>query len=64
LLALPHAGYRGDIIFTIDSRGGIYRWLNKDIGFGILFWYPVCGVIDMITGGLLGLYTHRLLSVK
>lgn len=44
----------GDFQFVIDSRGVIRRWLRADLGFGILGWYPICGVAGALVGGLLG----------
>jgi hypothetical protein len=59
-----HAEYGGDIVFIIDSNGGIFRWLNIDLGYGLLFWFPVCGIVGGLIGAVLGLFVNSRLPWK
>lgn len=58
----PHAEYSGDLQFIIDGRGGVRRWLRTDLGFGIIAWYPICAVVCLPLGVLLGWAAYRLLA--
>jgi hypothetical protein len=53
-----HAEYYGDLQFIIDGSGGVWRWLRTDFGLGILGWYPICGVVGVLSGALLGWLLH------
>jgi hypothetical protein len=46
------------LIFVIDRKGGVYRWLNTDLGYGMLFWFPVCGGVGVLIGGAFGMYVY------
>ncbi|NIS80738.1 MAG: hypothetical protein GTO14_11140 [Anaerolineales bacterium] len=54
----PHAEYDGDLIFAIDRNGGVYRWFNPDMGYGMVFWLPACGGAGVLFGAAIGLYTY------
>ena len=53
-----HAEYGGDMIFMIDNKGGVYRWLNKDLGYGGLFWFPICGIGGAVLGAIIGWFIY------
>lgn len=57
-----HAEYHGDLQFIIDGSGRVWRWLRTDRGYGILGWYPICGVIGVLFGALLGWLLHPMVD--
>ena len=50
--------------FYFDKNGGIYQWLNEDLVYGLLFWFPGCGIVGGLIGAILGLFVNSRLPWK
>jgi hypothetical protein len=49
-----HPEHYGELVFAIDSRGGVWRWKMENPGLGGVLWYPVCVLMGILIGSALG----------
>jgi hypothetical protein len=48
-----HPEYYGELVFAIDSRGGIWRWKMENLGLGGALWFPICTLLGILGGSAL-----------